>query len=92
MRGFGSKDNKSCLGIQEIKSKIEQENKRDRYQGIPFVLYTHIPMFNSADSTKSQNYFTPYLVDSPGVEEIKNDVESYYRILCTMIYVENYQR
>ena len=58
----------------------------------PLVLYTYIPVFASIDFPNSPTHFTPYLVDSPGVEVINADVHSYYSIQSAMIYVENYQR
>ena len=78
-----------CRGIKDIKSKITEKNKKDKDQKDTFVLYTYIPVF---DSLSSSTHCIPYLVDSPGVEVINDDVKSYYSILSAMIYVENYVR
>lgn len=88
VRGIGTND-VLCHGVMNIKSKIKEMNKKDEKQKDPLVLYTYIPVFDSLSSTTD---FTPYLVDSPGVEVITDDVKSYYSILSAMIYVENYQR
>ncbi|XP_019856056.1 PREDICTED: uncharacterized protein LOC109584677 isoform X2 [Amphimedon queenslandica] len=88
VRQIGASD-KLCHGVKDIKSKITEKNKKDKDQKETFVLYTYIPVF---DSLSSSTECTPYLVDSPGVEVINDDVKSYYSILSAMIYVENYVR
>uniref|UniRef100_A0A1X7U480 Uncharacterized protein n=1 Tax=Amphimedon queenslandica TaxID=400682 RepID=A0A1X7U480_AMPQE len=93
VRGFGKHDKLSraqCYGVKKIESKIRKENQLDdKDQKDPLVIYTYIPLF---DSLSSSAHFTPYLVDSPGVEVINDDVKSYYSILSAMVYVESYQR
>ncbi|XP_019856264.1 PREDICTED: uncharacterized protein LOC105313968 isoform X2 [Amphimedon queenslandica] len=93
IRGFGKHDKLSraqCYGVKKIESKIRKENQLDdKDQKDPLVIYTYIPLF---DSLSSSAHFTPYLVDSPGVEVINDDVKSYYSILSAMVYVESYQR
>lgn len=86
VRGFGGQQ-ALCHGVQNIEERLCQENTMHGYQE-PLVLYTFIPVFDSLTS----NHFTPYLVDSPGIEKIQKDVHSYYSILSAMIYVENYPR
>uniref|UniRef100_A0A1X7U473 Dynamin N-terminal domain-containing protein n=1 Tax=Amphimedon queenslandica TaxID=400682 RepID=A0A1X7U473_AMPQE len=90
VQGIGT-NNRLCHGLKNIKSKIKEMNKKDEKQKDPLVLYTYIPVFHSKNES-STPYCTPYLVDSPGVEVINDDVKSYYSILSAMIYVENYQR
>ena len=78
-----------CHGVKNIQARLREENKTPNGYPEPLVLYTHIPVFASLGSS---NLCTPYLVDYPGVEEIKKDIHSYYSILSAMIYVENYPR
>ena len=88
VKGIGKHDNVLCRGVKDVKSKIKEENKKDEDQNEPLVLYTRIPVFDSLNLKDC----TPYLVDSPGVEVINDDVKSYYSILSVMVYVESYQR
>lgn len=81
-----------CRGVTNIASEIEKENERSSHEQ-PLVLYTYIPVF--AASFGSTGNCRPYLVDSPGVESVFDDMKkskSYYSVLSTMVYVENYQR
>lgn len=77
-----------CRGAKDIESRIDEVNQ-EAAQTTPLVLHTYIPVFASLNSS---SHCTPYLVDSPGVEIINEDVQSYYKVLSTMVYVENYQR
>ena len=90
VEGFQAKK-KICRGVTNIESEIGKENEHSSHEQ-SLVLYTYIPVF--AASFGSTGNCTPYLVDSPGVEffdDMKKS-KSYFSVLSTMVYVENYQR
>ncbi|XP_019857110.1 PREDICTED: uncharacterized protein LOC100635202 isoform X1 [Amphimedon queenslandica] len=88
VKGIDQRKDIFCRGAKDIASKIAENNKLDEKDQIDLVLYTYIPLFESLDT--STLHFTPYLVDYPGVEDLKDYVQ--FRIVSAMIYVENYER
>ena len=87
VKGIDQRRDIFCRGVKEIFSKIAENNRLDEKNQIDLVLYTYIPLFASLNTS---THFTPYLVDYPGVEDLKDHVQ--FRIVSAMIYVENYER
>ncbi|XP_019856271.1 PREDICTED: uncharacterized protein LOC109584826 isoform X2 [Amphimedon queenslandica] len=87
VKGIDQRKDIFSHGVKDIASKIAENNKLDEKNQIDLVLYTYIPLFASLNTS---THFTPYLVDYPGVEDLKDYVQ--FRIVSAMIYVENYER
>jgi glutamine amidotransferase PdxT len=80
-------------GVDNIRKKIDEINKQvdDNQSGVSFlVLHTYINAFDYVD--QSDQSLTPYFIDSPGVEEFRDDVRMFYTTESSLVYIENYTR
>ena len=79
--------------MKNIKAEIDEINKlADSQQSDKtlLVLYTYLSVFEFVD--EPDQLLKPFFVDSPGVEDIRDDIKQFYTIDSSLVYIENYCR
>ena len=79
--------------MKNIKAKIDEINQLvDSQQSdkVFLVLYTYLSVFEFVDET--DQLLKPFFVDSPGVEDFRDDIKQFYTIDSSLVYIENYCR
>ena len=79
--------------MKNIKAKIDEINQLVDNQQTDktfLVLYTYLSVFEFVDET--DQLLKPFFVDSPGVEDFRDDVKLFYNIESSLMYIENYTR
>ena len=80
--------------MENIKVEIDKINRlvvdSQQTDKTLLVLYTYLSVFEFVDET--DQLLKPFLVDSPGVEDFREDVKMFYNIESSVMYIENYTR
>ena len=79
--------------MKNIKAKIDEINQLVDSQQTDrtfLVLYAYLSVFKFFDET--DQLLKPFLVDSPGVENFRDDIKQFYTIDSCLVYIENYSR
>ena len=79
--------------MENIKAKIDEINQLVDSQQTDktlLVLYTYLNVFEFVD--EPDQLLKPFFVDSPGVEDFRDDIKQFYTIDSCLVYIENYSR
>ena len=79
--------------MKNIKVKIDEINQLvDSQQSDKtfLVLYTYLSVFKFVN--EADQLLKPFFVDSPGVEDFRDDIKQFYTIDSCLVYIENYSR
>ena len=79
--------------MKNIKAKIDEINKLADSQQTDktlLVLYTYLSVFKFVN--EADQLLKPFFVDSPGVEDFRDDIKQFYTIDSCLVYIENYSR
>ena len=79
--------------MKNIKAKIDEINNKlvdsQQTNKTLLVLYTYLSVF---EFVEADQLLKPFLVDSPGVEDFRDDIKQFYTIDSCLVYIENYSR